>query len=373
MRKDSISAVDQSVKGPSAPACSYLHISTDPPPASRLKFFPDLGKRFRLEVFHTDVKVKKALPVPRPEPWVVTPRSKIFRFSEKSKSNLLHVCRNSGHLVKSQFCLTYHESWVKDGLAVKAQMNHFVTALKRLSPEEVFYLWVLEFQERFAPHFHFFSNIDASQEWPGVPFLYPVQQEEITRLWVYRVQRLHAPGSLQTEAFHNHKKNFFPWSMKSGSYVVKEYIEKSVQKDVPEDFQNVGRFWGNSRNMIPRSYIVDPDEVQDVYLQGAVEKFVRIISKRHERSKENRVKYAAGLLKRRVQELEIEKGVDSEEVKAAKRHLSGFREKAKRILKLRNRFASYTLPFATGLFFQFMDAYNQVGQMFPKLHNYVPF
>lgn len=354
-------------------ACSYLHISTEPLPPSRISFSAETNRKFHLEVFHTDVKVKKGLSVPRPEQWVVSPRSKIFRFSEKSKSNLLHVCRNSGHLVKSQFCLTYHESWVKDGLAVKAQMNHFITSLKRLCPEEIFYLWVLEFQERSAPHFHFFSNIDAGQEWAGIPFLYPVQQEEITRLWVYQVQRLHSPGSLQTESFHNHKKNFFPWAMKSGSYVVKEYIEKSVQKDVPADFQNVGRFWGNSRNMIPRSYIVNPAEVEDVYLHGAIEKFVRIISKRHERSKENRVKYATIVFKRLLSSVVSEKGLDSEDAKAAQRNLSSFREKAKRIVKLRNRVASYTLPFATGLFFQFMDSYNQVGLMFPKLHNYVPF
>jgi len=42
--------------------------------------------------------------------------------------------------------------------------------------------------------------------------------------------------------------------MKKGGYLCK-YLEKKEQKNVPNNFENVGRFWGCSRNMVP-----DPDQ-----------------------------------------------------------------------------------------------------------------
>ena len=122
-------------------------------------------KPYYVQVFHKDIKVK----VPYPQPSTVGgPRQNIFQFSDSSRRRLLHVCRNSGHHIKSQYCLTYHETWPQDGKEVKAKLNHFITCYKRAFGADSKYLWVLEFQRRGAPHIHFFPissqivNVSAS-------------------------------------------------------------------------------------------------------------------------------------------------------------------------------------------------------------------
>jgi hypothetical protein len=62
----------------------------------------------------------------------------------------------------------------------------------------------------------------------------------------------------QALAFHNNDKNFISWDMGNGSYICK-YLEKSRQKDVPDGFLNVGRFWGSSRGLVPMPIDVDFD------------------------------------------------------------------------------------------------------------------
>lgn len=80
--------------------------------------------------------------------------------------------------------------------------------------------------------------------------------------------------------FNNHPKNFFDWDMSSGSYLAKEYISKSIQKDVPENFQNVGRFWGNSRNMKPEFVTIEPEKLETSIAAGVVSA-VRTLTKRY--------------------------------------------------------------------------------------------
>lgn len=331
---------------------------------------------YLLHVYYRDLKVKKFFPQAVPPPSGL--KSKIFRFSDDSRRNLLHVCRNSGHHIQSQFCLTYHDSWPSDGKAAKAQLHHFITGLKRLQGcSQVHYLWVLEFQARSAPHFHFFTDIPAaSPYWAGVPFLCPpapVTASDLAHLWVVQVQGLHMPGCRETLQFHSHESNFFRWQMVSGKYLAKEYVEKSMQKDVPEDFQNVGRFWGNSRNMKPQFMVLDPYETEDPLLAGVIPRAIRSISKLREKQKEGRLQHVKTILRSKLQELRCEKGVEPEKVKAAEKRLQDFCRKIKSGVNFRGRKQSYTLILSSALFFQFMDSFNQVGQLFPKLSNYVPF
>lgn len=85
--------------------------------------------------------------------------------------------------------------------------------------------------------------------------------------------------------FNEHPKNFHPWEMKNGSYLAKEYIAKSVQKEVPEAFHSVGRFWGHSFNMKPDFLTVDPldqtEAFQDLYHQA-----IRIITRAYEKKRD---------------------------------------------------------------------------------------
>lgn len=70
--------------------------------------------------------------------------------------------------------------------------------------------------------------------------------------------------------------------MKSGDYLVKEYIGKIEQKEVPESFRNVGRFWGASRNMTPDFSTLDPRDHEDG-IRICVEQALRITTRHHEK------------------------------------------------------------------------------------------
>lgn len=223
-------------------------------------------KPYYVQVYHKDIKVK----IPHPQPSTVGgPRQNIFQFSDSSRRRLLHVCRNSGHYIKSQFCLTYHETWPRDGKEVKAKLNHFITCYKRAFGADSKYLWVLEFQKRGAPHIHFFSGLNPD----------PEHRRILANIWVVTVLGLSA-DSLAYK-FHSHPSNFFAWSMKSGKYLSKEYLQKSIQKGVPENFQNVGRFWGHSRNMKPDFFFIDPENLPG--LRQEIKSAVRTVTKAHEK------------------------------------------------------------------------------------------
>lgn len=214
-------------------------------------------------VFYTnDVVIKKHSLTPAHKR---AKRQEITLFSKASQRRLLHVARNSGHFIKSQLCLTYHFALPDDGKKVKAQLNSFLTLLREEYPN-IKYLWVLEFQSRGVPHFHLFTDICPSR----VSF----------RDWCAVTWNRILGDSEQHLAFQGHAKNFIPWSMASGRYLVKEYLAKASQKEIPQEYHSVGRFWGNSRNMIPVSQVIEPGVDCST---SAFTKAVRIVSKRREK------------------------------------------------------------------------------------------
>lgn len=197
------------------------------------------------QVYHKDVYVCRSAPsVPPPDVTKGT-RAEIFEFSDKSRANLRHVCNNSGHLIKSQFGLTYHEQWPVDGREVKRHLHTWLKSLRRLY-SGIAYLWVLEFQKRGAPHFHVYLSEPPDRE----------KQVKLADAW------MKITGGTDTQVqFHAHPGNWIKWAMNDASYVMKAYACKKDQKEVPEQFHNVGRFWGHSRNMQPVGMIVEPSAV----------------------------------------------------------------------------------------------------------------
>lgn len=360
------------------PACSISHIfHRDEFPSSD----------YFLKVYHSDVKVIKPAcqGVAHHDKFQ---RSAVFEFSEKSKARLREVCRNSGFWIRSQFCLTYHETWPSTGKESKAHLHSFLVKLQRhpgiaYLGDALRYLWVLEFQGRKAPHYHLFTDLVADAEWPGVPFVVPIDKDELSRLWVLDAQNLHLPGASATLAFHSHEKNFFPWRMVSGSYLVKEYVEKSLQKDVPEGFQNVGRFWGNSRNMKPQFYIVEPDRVEDQNISGQIRRAIRIITKRRDKESDDKARFVKDVLDAKLSETIADiktngfanEKISSEDRKKAvdslKQRATNIQKRCRRKANRRSKVRSYTLILASALLFQYLDCINQVGRFVDQIK--IPF
>lgn len=229
------------------------------------------------QVYEQDVYVCRGTPDAPPAEQERGLRGKIFGLSDKSRSRLRHVCNNSGHLVKSQFLLTYHEAWPIDGTETKRHLSAWLKAVQRIIPGTL-YLWVLEFQtKRGAPHFHVFLTCPPN----------PHHRERLARAWV-KITR----GTEKQFAFHNHSKCWIEWKMTDSSYLMKQYAAKAEQKDVPAGYYNVGRFWGHSRGFEPvPKMTVEPAAVARISYQGcirwneeSVKRFIdRTLRRYHER------------------------------------------------------------------------------------------
>lgn len=290
----------------SDPACLLPYNSTD----------DQESRQFWLHLYNKDLKVKKPS-----GPRVVVPiglKASIFEFSSESRQRLLEVCRNSGHLIKSQFLLSYPAVFPTDGKAVKAHLNAFLTLMrKHYGGSDLCYLWCLEFQQRGAPHIHFFSSLTVNDS----------NREFLASSWVQIIG-----GGPEALAFHSHRNNFFAWEMSSGAYLSKEYLAKSVQKDVPEEFKNVGRFWGHSRNMKPRFKVIDPEEYKDesTIITG-IKSAVRVLTKRTQKVVLNRKKESVARRCKKIEE-------------------KPFKIPAVSKRNFRKTVRSYTLPLVAGLF-----------------------
>jgi hypothetical protein len=91
--------------------------------------------------------------------------------------------------------------------------------------------------------------------------------------------------------WHKNPRNFIDWDMGNGQYLCK-YLDKEAQKAVPEEFHNVGRFWGCTRGIV-----AIPTEVRDKYitehLAAKVDQPVKVITRWLAKWHENKVKRAS--------------------------------------------------------------------------------
>lgn len=185
----------------------------------------------------------------------------IVKFTAKSMSRLIATVQATGVEFGSMMTLTYPSLYPQNGKIVKADMDRFLQIMKRKYKAE--YLWFLEFQKRGAPHFHVLTEHKC---------ITPEMRKTIALTWVEGMskanwlrQRCKAIGILngkkdgyETEArvlassfkFTLRRETMELLKSRDGAkrYVTK-YAVKEYQKDVPEGFKGVGRFWGCSRGV----------------------------------------------------------------------------------------------------------------------------
>lgn len=154
-------------------------------------------------------------------------RSKIIKFSWRSARRLRHLIRNSEDMWKAFITLTYPAEYPCNGRETKAHLNGFLQFLRRKGVKSV---WVLEFQSRGAPHYH------------GIVSEF-VAKEEISERW-YRIvgsgDEKHLKAGTGINAVRS-KGQLYGY--------LSTYIRKLDQKITPEGFEDMGRFWGSSRNL----------------------------------------------------------------------------------------------------------------------------
>jgi hypothetical protein len=137
--------------------------------------------------------------------------------------------------------LTYPKSYPADGRIVK---RHWDTLRRRLQFIESAGLWVLEFQRRGAPHIHALSSRLPGALVNGKTGERIAFRSWLSNTWSRIVDARDEDGEPDlrhlvagTRVEHLREKHA------AAAYAAK-YASKWEQKEVPEDFQNVGRFWG---------------------------------------------------------------------------------------------------------------------------------
>lgn len=201
--------------------------------------------------------------------------------SKKSRQRLAFVANNTRVVFRTMVTLTYPKEYPCDGTLVKKHLDSFLKWCKRRfgAPS---YLWFLEFQKRGAPHIHLLLDAPMPQTEMERRLLFG----EVSQAW-YRIVKsgdeLHLRAGTRVERIRKPDG--------AARYCLK-YAYKTEQKCVPEQYRNVGRFWGCSRDVAPdkpriipmdedvvRSILADwaycPDEKTLVYqtLFGCAERF----------------------------------------------------------------------------------------------------
>lgn len=158
-------------------------------------------------------------------------RGSIRGFTHQSRRRVDHLIRNTNDLWKGFLTLTYPDEFPTNGREVKRHQQIFHKWLRR---KKIAYVWILEFQKRGAPHFHYLlsgwlDKDEVARHWTNaVNPIFPSEREKMLK------------ASTRIEAVKNPDQ--------VGGYMG-AYMSKLEQKVVPKEYKNVGRFWGASRTI----------------------------------------------------------------------------------------------------------------------------
>jgi hypothetical protein len=195
------------------------------------------GRIVGVEIYKQDVVVVRQGLNNNPPPAL---RGKVTEFSKASRRRLAFVASNTTVPFRTMITLTYPKEYPSDGVTVKGHLRRFLTWLKK-ETGDCEYLWFLEFQARGAPHFHILTD------WP-----LPTNRANKV-LWYAKIGQTwydvvgsgdykHRLAGTRTETLR---------SKEGGARYCVKYAQKMRQKEVPEAYQNVGRFWGHTTRVKP--------------------------------------------------------------------------------------------------------------------------
>jgi len=185
-----------------------------------------------ISIYRNDVVVERApgQPIDQPER---EKRGSIKEFSDSSRRRLAFAVSNTLIDFKTMITLTYPNEYTNNGREVKQHLRAFLQWMRRRGCKH--YLWFIEFQERGAPHYHILTeNTDLLKF-----------KITLSARW-YRIvasgDPKHLAAGTRTERIRKQDG--------ARRYAVK-YAAKMRQKTVPDEYTDVGRFWGMSKHVAP--------------------------------------------------------------------------------------------------------------------------
>lgn len=180
-------------------------------------------------------------------------RGKVKKLTWESMRRLAFVANNTAADFRSMFTLTYHpEVAPKDGQISKKHLNSFLQSLRR---RDVLYLWFMEFQQNDSVHYHILTTQEVdSDSLASKAVIDKARSTRESARWAAIVGGSEGDFSESSPLGKMIRAcvRVEPVRTTDGAarYATK-YAYKEAQKEVPEGFQNCGRFWGCSRGLKP--------------------------------------------------------------------------------------------------------------------------
>ncbi|MFA7345701.1 MAG: hypothetical protein WC003_15485 [Terrimicrobiaceae bacterium] len=174
----------------------------------------------------------------------------ITEFSEQSRYRLLHTVKNADCDFFCMVTLTYPAQWESDGRKVKLHLRAFIERMRRKWPA-IDGVWFLEFQKRGAPHFHLLLSLKLWEMGLLVErtrlhnklgkrqYRTVAGVQEMLSLWWFEIvgsgDKKHLLAGCAAEVIEE---------AEGALRYAASHAGKPHQKKVPENYRNVGRFWG---------------------------------------------------------------------------------------------------------------------------------
>lgn len=186
-------------------------------------------------------------------------RGKVTELSSISRSRMLFVMSSTDVKFGSMITLTYPVEYPSDGKRAKSHLNDFLRSLQNRYGGS--YFWFIEFQVRGAPHFHVFHTrgkiFSADRKWMAIRWA------ECMGIYKQRMYTSLMDGKtkdmwVQCMRVNTHIDSWQEIHSEDGArrYCAK-YALKTRQKEVPDNYKDVGRFYGYSRDVKARCKPID--------------------------------------------------------------------------------------------------------------------
>jgi len=186
-------------------------------------------------------------------------RGGITKFSESSSRRMRRYLRETLCDYRVMLTLTYPAGHGFDGARAKRDLRVFLQRLRRYHGFDIKFsaFWFFEFQGRGAVHFHLFLTHRTPKEWIASAWYEVVGSED----------KRHLQAGTRIESIFSGKHGMCAYAAK--------YAAKQMQKEVPESFGWVGRFWGvcGRRSTLSAGIGVTPGEAK----QGAVKRRIEAL------------------------------------------------------------------------------------------------
>ena len=174
-------------------------------------------------------------------------------FSRKSRQRLMFIMTETEIEFESMVTLTYPREFGLNGLKVKKDLRKMLSVLQKCFGAYLAYAWIIEFQARGAPHFHLLLNVTPDNR----------ERYFVALAWA-EICTKNDEERDKVFFVHSRPEAFSEIYARDGArHYIAKYALKPEQKIVPERYQNVGRFWGVSGNVlgsIPEPTTIDITE-----------------------------------------------------------------------------------------------------------------